>query len=198
MLRRQKMSAADRNRWLELGRAVCLHREEIRRDQGRQSDLGRSQGRTPHRLLPHRKAAQSRAIAVDRFHRVMFPGQDRTRFRGLDPGGGDHRRVKLRRHPAVTIAAIQKAGRGVRPAFAFGLAFNDQRAPTPRHSGSATNRAARREPASKRYCCGTVRLSAPARDMPFDHYYAPRRRRSGRSTQRARPNREWSGLSFAP
>jgi kynurenine formamidase len=64
------------------------------------------QGRPPYRLLPHRKAAQSGAIAVDRFHRVVLSGQDRARLGGLDPGGGDHRRLDAaprkicnRRHP---------------------------------------------------------------------------------------------------
>ena len=54
--------------------------QEIRRDQGRQPDLGRPQGRPPHRLLPHRKAAQSRATAVDRLHGVVLPGEDRARL----------------------------------------------------------------------------------------------------------------------
>jgi kynurenine formamidase len=71
-----------------------LHRKEICRDQGRQPDLGRSQGRSPHRLLPHRETAQSRATAVDRLHGVLLPGEDRARLGGLDPGGGDSRRLR--------------------------------------------------------------------------------------------------------
>jgi len=62
-------------------------------DQGRQPDLGRPQGRPPYRLLPHRETAQSRAAAVDRFHGVVFSGEDRARLGGLDPGGGDPRRI---------------------------------------------------------------------------------------------------------
>ena len=85
---------ADGYRRLELGRTVRLHREEICRDQGRQPDLGRSQGRPPHRLLPHRETAQSRAIAVDGIHGVLLPGEDRARLGGLDPGGGHSRRLK--------------------------------------------------------------------------------------------------------
>jgi kynurenine formamidase len=88
--------AADRHRRLELGRAVRLYREEIRRNQGRQPDLGRPQGRPPYRLLPHRKASQPRATAVDRFHRVVLSGQDRTRLGGLDLRGRHHRRIRLR------------------------------------------------------------------------------------------------------
>ena len=84
---------ADRHRRLELGRAVRLHREEICRDQGRQPDLGRPQGRPPHRLLPHREAAQSRAAAVDRLQGVVLPGEDRARLGRLDPGGRDYRRL---------------------------------------------------------------------------------------------------------
>jgi kynurenine formamidase len=40
--------------------------------------------------------AQSRATAVDRFHRVVLSGQDRTRVGGLDPRGGNHRWIRAR------------------------------------------------------------------------------------------------------
>jgi kynurenine formamidase len=89
--------AADRHRRLELGRSVHLHREEIRRDQRCKPDLGRSQGRPSHRLLPHRKAAQSGAIALDRVHGVVFSGEDRARVGRLDPGSRDYRQLKTRR-----------------------------------------------------------------------------------------------------
>jgi kynurenine formamidase len=47
----------DRDRRLELGRAVHLHGEEICRNQGCQPDLGGPQGRPSYRLLPHREIA---------------------------------------------------------------------------------------------------------------------------------------------
>ena len=110
--RRHHGAQADRRRRLELGRAVRLRREAIRADQGRQPDLGGAQGRTAHRLLPHREAAQSRAAAADRLHGVVLPGEDRARLGGMDAGGRDPGwlGVWFRRHTGTRAGSIIPAG----------------------------------------------------------------------------------------
>ena len=54
------------------------------------ADLGRPQGRPPHRLLPYREAAQSRNSAFRRLHDLLFPDQDRTGLRRLDARRGHY------------------------------------------------------------------------------------------------------------
>src|SRR5262249_14939819 len=71
-----------------------LPRQKIGRNKGREPDLGGPQGRPPHRLLPYREAAQSRTAALNRFHGVVLPGEDRARIRRLDPRRRDHRRLR--------------------------------------------------------------------------------------------------------
>jgi len=41
-------------------------------------------------LLPSRKVAQSRALALNRIHDLMLSGEDRARIGRLDTCGGDH------------------------------------------------------------------------------------------------------------
>ena len=86
--------ARDGNRRLELGCALCPHRQEIRRDPRRLADLGRPQGRPPHRLLPYREAAQSRNSAFRRLHDLLFPDQDRKGLRRLDARRGHYRTIE--------------------------------------------------------------------------------------------------------
>src|SRR5262249_9647455 len=57
--------------------------------QGRGPDLGGAQGRPRDRLLPSRKAAQSRSAAVHGICRELLPGQDPCRLRRLDTSGRD-------------------------------------------------------------------------------------------------------------
>jgi hypothetical protein len=47
-------------------------------------------------------------VAVDRLHGVVLSGQDRTCLGGLDPGGGNDRRLKLRRRRLVTDVQFKK------------------------------------------------------------------------------------------
>ena len=61
--------ARDRHEWLELGRAVQLHGEALRRDRRRQHHLGGPQGRARDRLLPHGEALQPRRAARPRASR---------------------------------------------------------------------------------------------------------------------------------
>ena len=86
--------AANRHRRLELGRAVRLHREKIRRDRERELDLGRPQGGTPHRLLPYREVAQSGTAALDRLHGLVLSWSRSSALRGWTPSGSHHRRMK--------------------------------------------------------------------------------------------------------
>ena len=91
----------------------------------------------------------------------------------------------------------KKAGRGVRPAFAFSLSFSDRRVPTPPRFGSVADRGPLWGRANRHWSCGNPESPAPAHATSFGPYRAPQPRQSGRSTPRARPNRELSGLSFA-
>ena len=75
--------------------------------------------------------------------------------------------------------------------------FSVRRALTPHRIRSATSPAAPTAMERTRWSCGTVHSLAPVRVPPFGPCGAPRPRRSGRSTQPARPNRELSKLSFA-
>ncbi len=75
--------------------------------------------------------------------------------------------------------------------------FSVRRALTPHRIRSATSPAAPTAMERTRWSCGTAHLPAPVRVPPFGPCGAPRPRRSGRSTQPARPNRELSKLSFA-
>src|SRR3981081_564501 len=68
---------------------------------------------------------------------------------------------------------------------------------TPHRFLSHTSRALHRERASKHWSYGILRSPVLACGIPFGPSDVPRPPRSGRSTQRARPNRESSGLSFA-
>ena len=81
--------AADGHRRLELGRAVLVHGEEVRRDRRQAADLGRSQGGPRNRLLPPGEAAQPRGAAGRRLHHLLLPAQDPRRLGGLDARGGD-------------------------------------------------------------------------------------------------------------
>ena len=84
---------ADRHRWLELGRTLCPHQGEICRDRRSRPDLGRSQGRARDRLLPPRKATQSRSAPVRWVCDELLPGQDPRRLGRLDPRGRHYRRL---------------------------------------------------------------------------------------------------------
>ena len=53
-----------RHERLELGRAVQLHGEALRRNRQREPDLGRTQGRSRDRLLPHGEAVQPRRASL--------------------------------------------------------------------------------------------------------------------------------------
>ena len=78
----------------------------------------------------------------------------------------------------------------------FNPAFSDQRAPRSCRLGTATSRAV---PTGRhrRWRCGMARSPGLARDPRFGPYDAPQPWRPGPPRQRARPNRELSGLSFA-
>ena len=82
-----------RHRRVVVGRAVRPHRQEIRRDQERQADLGGPQVGARDRLLPHREAAQPGGAAGARVHGCVLPGQDQSRVRRLDPRRRHHRGV---------------------------------------------------------------------------------------------------------
>ena len=68
----------------------CIPRKIPRKPQSR-ADLGRPQGRTRNRLLPHRETAQSEGAAGDRISIELLPGESARRFRRLDARGSDHR-----------------------------------------------------------------------------------------------------------
>jgi len=76
--------------------------------QRRQSDLGGPQGRPPHRLLPHRKAAQSGALAATGFTVSCFPVKIERASAGWTRAG---------RHSRWLIA-ISTPDRGTRKIFA--------------------------------------------------------------------------------
>ena len=59
-----------------VGRALCLHRQAVRRDRRCKHYLGGAQGRTRDWLLPHRKIAQSRKVAANRFHGFLLSGEN--------------------------------------------------------------------------------------------------------------------------
>src|SRR5260370_1109825 len=77
------------------------------------------------------------------------------------------------------------------------VSLSDQRVPAPRRFGNATSRAPHWGRANRRWSYGSRQSPAPACGIFFGPCHAPRRRRSEWSTQRARPNRELSGLFFA-
>ena len=67
--------APDRQRRLELARALRPHRENVRRNPWRRADLGRPHGRPRHRPLPSGEAAQARNPAGQRLRHLLLPAQ---------------------------------------------------------------------------------------------------------------------------
>jgi hypothetical protein len=82
---------------LELGRAVRAYGQALRRPQGSEHHLGRTQGGTTHRLLPDREAAWPRGVAAAWLSHRLFSGEGARRLRRLDARGGDSRRISGRR-----------------------------------------------------------------------------------------------------
>jgi kynurenine formamidase len=78
--------------------ALRSYQGEICADARSEHRLGRPPRRPRDRLLPPRKAAQSRSIAVEGLHHQLLPGQDSRRLRRLD---ARHRHYRLVFRPAV-------------------------------------------------------------------------------------------------